>query len=453
MFFKKLLLAVCTAVASFDCSADIVQNTANTACVKNCIIRPRIAVMGDSIAQLNSTQTTLAPAYSTQGWLTWAQARLGWPWYFPIANNFAVFGTTTTVILANQLPTVLASHAVHPISRIFITAGTNDAGSSIPLATTEANLASMFSQLKAAGIIPVYIAQLPRGSDVSLTTQKQNLLALNEWAYWYMTTEGGMEFIDCSDALVDNSTAFFNPILTLMDGPSAYLHPRDLGSWYMGKIIAAYYTAKGIAGSNHFAKNLGDYWSASNPSGYVLSSANVMMAGAGDFATSGGTWVAGTRTLDNGQTRKIWTDTLAASTTHYMYDDVLGPAASAWDGTKGVLSGLYVYGIAQFTLTNVTNITTIQLQVNENDGSGNGLNSGGVIYGGSYAMNWSYNTNASAPDSPLTLTLMTPPILVRPYYGTGQPSIFVKLGWTTGAGGSGSIQVNALDVRLWDGEL
>lgn len=406
--------------------------------------KPRIALMGDSIAAQNSDNTSPNFDYNDNGWLTWAMCRLGWPWYLPLANNFAIAGTTTDVIVANQLPAVLAAHAVNPISRVFISCGTNDSNSGRTLAATKADFATLFGTLIDAGITPVHIGVLPRGNDGAITDAKRQNMAMNDWMRWYEATRGGFEFVDCSLALANNATAFGNALTTLMDG--SVLHPISLGAYHMGKVIADYYSARGVRPAMHFATQQGDQFNATyNPHGVVFLSPNPLMIGGASPPTgmtvSGGGWAYGTRTLDNGQTKPVHTCTVIPSTTHFLYDDN-APGVGAWPGTS-IAEGDYIFGQCEMLLTSVVSLNSCVLQCTQSDGvttyNGRCLDSSTVM--------------GVTTDTPLTLYLMTPPMLVPPYGGSGNASAYLRQNISLGAGASGTVSIRGFEMRKWIGAV
>lgn len=405
----------------------------------------RIGIMGDSIA----SQNTLAASYGypANGWLNWAQARLGHPWYCPMANNFAAFGSSTDAVVNNQLPLVLSAHAFNPISRMFISTGTNDNGAGLTLAKRKYWTQNLFDQLLAAGIAPAFIGILPRGNDGSLSSAKKQNMHLNEWAQWFAYTRGGLEFIDCSVALANTANGFGNALAGLTDGTQ--LHPIDPGAFHMGKIIADYYSARGVGSAFRAANQAGDSYDATdNPTGIVFDGANPFMTGGGagtaptgmtiSPATAAWQW-GGTRTLPNGQTRPIGVLTLGATANHFLYQDAV--ATGAFD-TENIRTGDYVYTQAEVVLTNTVNVTNMNLQLAESDGSTT-VDSRFLTFG-----------SGNQPDitGPLTLYLRSAPVPIRSWSGSGSSSVFVKLNVGTSSG-SGTVQVNSFEMRKWNGEI
>ncbi len=401
---------------------------------------PRIGLMGDSIAEQTTNGASVKRA---KGAVSWMLARLGQPWYLPNGNNFAVGGTTCDVIRANQLPLVLASHAANPMKRVFISCGTNDTNAGRSVSAIKEDMQAIFEGLLDAGIIPVHHGILPRGNDGALTNAKRQNMQLNEWMEWFAYTRGGLEFIDCSLAVANNASAFGNALTSLMDG--SVLHPLDNGAFFMSEILANYYRAKGIAPAIRFAANQGDQYDAThNPLGVVFDSPNPTLQGGTTaptgMTTSGGTWACGTRTLTNGQTKPQISCTLAASTTHFIYDDAVG--TGAWD-SENVREGDWLYGVCEFELVNATNLTSCALELVES----NGVNA-------TTAADLSPGSGAiGATGASLTLYTMTPPIQMRAYGGSGNASAFLRQRIINGSGETGTVRVKGFEMRKWVGEV
>jgi hypothetical protein len=400
----------------------------------------RVGLMGDSIVAQN---TNYGSNKNASGAIAWLLARLGQPWYLPRNNNFAINGTTCDVIRTNQLPQVLASNAVNPMQRVFMSCGTNDTNSNRSIVSIKEDLQVIFETLLDVGITPVHHGVLPRGNDGALTNAKRQNMHLNEWMAWYAYTRGGLEFIDCSLALANNATAFGNALTTLTDGNQ--LHPLDNGAFFISEIMANYYRAKGIAPNIKFATSQADVFNAvHNPSGVVFDTANPLLQGGTtaptDMTTSGGTWACSTRTLPNGQTKPQINCTLAANTTHFMYDDAL--ASGAWN-VENIREGDLVYGVCELELANVTNLTSCELTLVENNGvdisQANDLTAGTGAIG--------------ATGTSLTLYTMTPPLQVRAYGGSGDASVFLRQRIVTGAGASGTARIKGFEMRKWIGEV
>ena len=391
--------------------------------------------MGDSIMGQNYGPT----GKSAAGCLNWLQALLGQPWSMTAADNFAVAGTLSSVVRAVQLPNVIASSAIVPIQRAFISSGTNDTNAGRPLADIKSDLSAIIDTLLNAGIIPVHIGILPRGNDGAVTAAKLQNMQLNEWLENYAYTQGGLEFIDCSLAIANNATAFGNALVALTDG--TILHPNDAGAYYIGNTLASYYRAKGVAPAIRFAASQADIFNATNnPSGVVFDNPNPLLQGGTtaptNMTTSGGVWAMGTRTLPNGQTKPQAVCTLAANTTHFLYADAL--ATGRWD-TENIREGDLVYGVCELELVNVTSLQGCELTLVESDGVTQTSSGDLVATAGSIG----------ATGSSVTLFTQTPLHRIRPYGGSGSASVFLRQRISTGVGEVGTVRIKGFEMRKY----
>ena len=398
---------------------------------------PAIAVMGDSIAQQNSSIITSTYTTNARGPVMWMLSYLGHPWDFQPSDNFAVAGTTLDVILANQLAPLLAAHAVRRYARVFISAGTNDTNSARAIADIKADFSTLFARLRAVGIMPVTVGIRPRGIDVAMTTAKKQNQALNEWLY-LQSLSGLIEYIPVGEVYADTSTAFGNAVAALMyDGGTSALHPSARGAALEGRAMATYYQARGIGAALPFASQQSDAFDRTdNPGGVAFASANPLLIGGTTtptgMTTSGGTWSNVGRTLANGQTRADRSCALAASTTHYLYDD--WTKTGAWAATD-LQPGDIIEGRALVVLTSAVNVNSVCMRLAENDGAG------ALTH---YAL---YAAESANLQGDHVLYLRTPRVPVRNYSGSGNVSIFARADIVTDSGGSGTAIVRQMEVR------
>lgn len=401
-------------------------------------IPPAIAIMGDSIAQQNTSVISGVYYTNARGPVMWMLSYLGHPWDFQPSDNVAVAGTTLDVIIANQLPALLALHQTRRYQRVFISAGTNDTNSARSITDIQADFLTLFRALRAVGIIPVHTGIRPRGIDGAITTAKQANMRLNEWLF-LQSLAGLIEFVPVSEVYADTSTAFGNAVAGLMyDGGTSALHPGASGAALEGKALADYYTARGIAPRLAFATQQGDAFDrTNNPAGVAFASANPLLIGGTTtptgMTTSGGTWSNSSRTLANGQTRADRSCALAASTTHYLYDD--------WTKTGPWLStdlqpGDVIEGRALVVLSSAVNVSNVAMRLAENDGATTLTH---------YAL--APPAESANLQGAHTLYLRTPKVTVRDYAGSGNVSIFARADIVTAAGASGTAIVRAMEVR------
>lgn len=403
-------------------------------------IPPTIAIMGDSIASQNSSISGGVYATRGQGPVIWMLSYLGHPWDFQPSDNFAVAGTTLDLMIANQLPALLAAHTARRYQRCFISAGTNDTNAGRAIADIQADFLTLFRALRGAGIIPVHTCIRPRGIDGAITTAKQANMRLNEWLYLQWLS-GLIEYIPVSEVYADTSTAFGNAVAALMyDGGTVALHPSARGAALEGKVMADYYSYRGVQPGLAMATQQGDVFDrTNNPAGVAFASANPLLIGGTTtptgMTTSGGTWSNVGGTLPNGQTRANRSCALAASTTHYLYDD--WTKVGAWSASD-LQPGDIIEARALVILSGVVNVNSVAVRLAENNGSGN-LTHLGLS-----------PTETANLQGDHVLYLKTPRIPVRGYAGSGNASIFARADIVTDAGASGTAIVRALEVRKVD---
>ena len=395
--------------------------------------QPTIATLGDSIAQQNTSIVGGAYALRSQGPVCWMLAYLG-AWDYQPSDNFAVYGTTVDVMIATQLPALLAAHATRRYQRCFISAGTNDTNAGRAISQIKTDFLALFGALRSAGIIPVHTGIRPRGVDAAITVPKLQNMQLNEWLQGLGRT-GMIEFVPVSEVYADTSTAFGNCVAALMyDG---LLHPSARGAALEGRALAAWYQDRGIAPAMVTASQQGDTFDrANNPGGVAFSSANPLLIGGttapAGMTTAGGTWSKVSRTLPNGQSRSDPTCALVASTTHYLYDD--WTKTGAWAATD-LQPGDIIEARAIVAISSGVNVKNVALKLVENNGSVN-ITHQHLLMAESASLQGDH-----------VLYLRTPRIAVRDYAGSGNASIFARVDIDTDAGASGTATVRAFEVR------
>lgn len=400
----------------------------------------KAAILGDSIAGQNLESAGTDTAYLGRGYLTWAQARLGWCWDIQISDQYAVGGTTMDVIIANQLPLLKAGHNLYNYDRCFISSGTNDSNGGSSIATMISLATRLIGEIGGMGIIPVHIGILPRGNDGAMTDAKRKNLRFNDWLANYAARTGNLEFIqDAHEAVANNATEYGNAITAMMDG--SVLHPLDSGAYAIGEAMYGYYVGMGLPSALAFAQSQADkYHAAINNSGVLFDSPNPLLQG-GTTAPTGMitagtncTWSKGTRNLSNGQTRDTVICTVAGATSNgYLYDDNV--ASGAWD-TEEIAEGDVIYAQAIVEVTTGGAGIRPYLALTEN----NGVDSKSSICIARDSSNIGTISNGTI------LVLRTPNITVRPYGGSGNASMFAKLN-VYSPGASGVFTVRAFEAR------
>lgn len=397
-----------------------------------------IAIMGDSIAQQNTTIVSGSMNYNQRGPVCSAMCYLGWPWTFEPSDNIAVFGSTLDAIIDTQLPNLAALHATRRYSRVFLSCGTNDTNAGTPLDQIKTYFTRLFKGIRALGIIPVHTGIRPRSTtDVATTVAKQKNQQLNEWLY-QLSRSGVIEFIDTTEAYADNTTAFGNILAALVyDAPSPSLHPNGRGAMLEGKAIADYYLARGIQPQMKFATMQSDVFDrVNNITGVAFNNPNPLMQGGTTtptgMTTTGGTWSKVARALPNGQNRSDPSCVMAASTLHHLYDDWVG--SGDWGATQ-LQSGDVLEGRAKILITNGVNLQFAQIRASINNGVTATLHYG--LFG----------DGSSIPDGNHTLYLKTPRFVIPSYGGSGNVAMFMRAEVQTLAGGSGTLTVQGFEMR------
>lgn len=397
-----------------------------------------MCIIGDSIAQQNSNILGDGTSnYMSRGPITWMSMILGWPWEWQPADNYAVFGTTMDVIIAGQLPLVLAAQAAGANYKIaFVSCGTNDTNADVPLSTIKTQIDTIFDTLLNVGIVPVHVGIRPRGNDASLTTRKQANHHINEYLYKKFLDRKCI-FIDVGAAHADNSTAFGN-MLTANAYDSPPLHPNTWGAYYEGQQLASWFQDRGVRPNIHFANRQADVFDrTNNPTGVAFNLPNPLLQGGttapSGMATTGGVWSKVSRTLPNGQTRSDPSCVMAASTLHHLYDDWIG--TGAWSAAQ-LQPGDIIEARAQISITSGVNLALTQLRLSETDG---------VTSRSRYCA--AAQDVLLPPMAAQTLYLKTPRHTINPYAGSGNVNVFSRVEVQTAAAGAGTFAVQQLELR------
>ena len=400
--------------------------------------KPRcVALLGDSTAAQSTLVSGASVLMQGRGSINWMFSYLGHPWDFQATDNFGVGGYTLIDVLATSLPLLLTAHATRQYERVFVMVGTNDTSSGHGLDDIKTRFLTLFRALRAVNIIPVSIGIRPRGRDGAVTVAKQKNIDLNNWLY-LQSLVGLIEYIDVDEVYADTTTANGNAVATTMyDGGTIALHPSAFGSRLEGRVMADYYTARGIGRGIKFASQWADIFDrTNNPSGVVFDNANPLIIGGTTapvaFTATGGTWTNVPRNLPNGQVRADRSCALAASTTHTFYCQAA--STGAWAATK-IQPGDIIEARALLVMTGLVNVTGVTLRMTEFNGATSSTN---------YAL-------GIQDDFLLTgdhvLYLKTPRIVVRDYAGSGNVSMFAQSEVYTGAAGAGTAVLRQLEVR------
>jgi hypothetical protein len=399
----------------------------------------RAACMGVSFM---AQQTQDGPSnfiFRDIGYLTHFFALNGWPWRWDMSSNFAVGGTLTAAVLSDQVPAVLASHAIDPIDTIFAAMGTNDTYATIPYATTVANMDAIITAITSAGIKMVVESIMPRGTDASLFTAKQVTMRLNKWLE-DQHLAGRITYVDITQIMADNTTAFGNAIAGQTYDPPTALHPNTKGAKLISRVFDAYFKGK-LNPSITYVTQAADVFDAvNNPRGSLFD--NPLMLGGTTaptgYTTSGGTWGATDNVLPNGQTKRVWGVALLNNTTHFIYRDLVR-SGSAWQVADRPQVGDKIEGRCRIKVTSATGLRSVRFFIQESDGATNRTYQ---------CLSNSTANELNSMDGTYTYDLKTPVCTIRPYSGSGNVSVFIRCEFITEASGAGgTVSVESFEAR------
>ena len=397
----------------------------------------RAACAGVSFMAQQTQDVASTKIFRDIGYLTHFFALAGWPWRWDIASNFAVGGTTTALILSDQVPAILASHATDPIDTIFIAMGTNDSSASVPYATIIANMDAIITALTSAGIKVVMETIPPRGVDASLLSYKLVSINVNRWLA-KQELLGRIVLVDIAQVMADVTTAFGNALPALTYDPSVALHPNTKGAKLISRAFFDKFSKMGYQPTITYATQVADVYDATNnPTGSIFD--NPLLQGGTTsptgYTASGGTWSATNNTLPNGQLKRVWSVSLLTSTIHYFYKDLLKSGAG-WSGGDRIQSGDVLEGRCRVT---VTGLRSVQFYLVENNGSGDRTFK---------CLSNSTTNELNSMDGTYTYDLKTPLCAVRAYSGSGNSSVYIRCDFITEASGvAGTVTVESFEMR------
>jgi lysophospholipase L1-like esterase len=418
-----LAAAVSKAIAAS--SADV--NISNTE-----LLRKNICVCGDSTANQNTAKSG-NNTYFKNGPVVTMLDYLGWPVNFDHEDNYGIGGSTTRECIDDQLPLIKEAHRTKQYKYCFVSTGTNDGNKT--LATRLSDTLELVTEIRKMGIIPVSVGIRPKGADAADTTQKQNARSVNKYLY-QLAGMGYLIYVDVTSVYADISTAFGN-MLTATSNDN--LHPNFWGAMLEGKLLAD--TVGSLLGVNtlKFATEQADGFDRlENPYGITQASPNPLLIGGttapSNMGSSGGTWSKSTFALANGQTRASVQCILAASTTHYLFQT--WTATGNWTASQ-MKYGDIVEAYAKIKVVDGVNIQRIVVYASESDGT-----TTSIAYGGTDG-----TTTANLPDGTYTLIRKSPRLILKPYAGTGNRTVSMRIQLITSSGGSGTVTIEGFELR------
>ena len=241
----------------------------------------KIAVLGDSITNNNSTSTG---GFESNGYLTWANQFSRQRFRFEHALNFGVPGDTSEQAYA-RIDDVLANDA----GTVVVAVGTNDRGSAAFTYTqTISYLTAIRDKLLKDGRIVVLVCPLPRGDS----TYTSNRLTGDQLAYhirvreWVLSNKG-VRGVYPVDSWVYTADATSSTGDIKLGYTSDGLHPNVIGSFWHGKAIAEQALNLILPEPYILATSNADVYGAiNNPQGSII--LNPMFSGTTGIPGTGG---------------------------------------------------------------------------------------------------------------------------------------------------------------------
>lgn len=193
-----------------------------------------IAILGDSISDMVSDNTSAITQFAANGYLTWARFLSGQRFYFDDTLNFGVSGNTIAQAKA-RVPSIIASG----VSRCIVLIGTNDLAITSVVAMIEDWRDNIILPLQRAGIQPIIMPIWPRIgiSAVALGVKNQFNDHLRRFAQSQSSISGTIRamVVDVQDYFEDYAAASGSALADrLYDGT----HPSMIGAYWAGKALA-----------------------------------------------------------------------------------------------------------------------------------------------------------------------------------------------------------------------
>lgn len=383
-----------------------------------------------AVVSLTGGQGTAATAFIIDG----AGGTLGAP------------GATTTQMLSYVGDAVAAK-----VDIIAMHGGTNDFGASIPIATTEANLQTLWEALMASGKTVIYYSLLPLNQSGGTTHQLQ-VTQINQWARRWIAGQGNRPpgtgniiFIDREPECTDQTSAT-GAFLAICSADG--LHEGNWGPWILGYKLAQALKGTLSAYGQYVSTSQADTYDATNnPGGALAAPAFYTWSGGSALSPCTGTVPAGWEiqrysgsgtgtpcvgSIENPRTdlfsgsRFVVTTTTGSGTSFEQFSLNNGGATIAsLPITPGVDA---VYGEAWLAISGVANMIELQVQVN--------CQSAGPDL--AEAVDQAYPANSgtlNGPSDSIPFIMRTPPMVCP----AGTTGVFLQLQWVmNGSGGAGS---------------
>lgn len=242
-----------------------------------------VVANGSSSGTLALSDNSIVNLYSqNRGAAFWVPFLTGYRTTAPQTLNFSLPGDTTTSLLTRMAPIVAANCGSYVVM-----IGTNDLGTSVSQAQTQANISSIWSQLLATGRPVIAQPILPRTLTAASASMNE-LWSLNRWIKQQAGAIPGLYIVDSTAAYGDPLSTTATPrVGATIDYTYSYdgLHPKGVGAYAAFAPVATFfnqlYTDPGPPNTGN-----SDLYATANPSGNLL--ANGMMSFVGGTGTVSG---------------------------------------------------------------------------------------------------------------------------------------------------------------------
>lgn len=276
-----------TAQAVADLSLPAITSASTLAILAKADTRPVLAALGDSRLAQSLQVLPIAGGYTSVssmpiGAMTWVGPLTKDRVNVPMQHNLAVSGSTSADALS-RVPLVAA--LIPKPTHCALLTGTNDIGASVPVLTIYNNIVATWQALRAVGIEPIAIADLPRSvASWSVNSSRQSMY-LN-----YLLREAArsmkVSFVDATEDIADSTNANGDPKAGYTyDG----IHPATPSAYKLGARIAALFSD--AAAIRRPGSRVDVYNAANNPLGN--GTAFGLMTGTTGTKTSNGGAVSG----------------------------------------------------------------------------------------------------------------------------------------------------------------
>lgn len=315
-----------------------------------------LAIIGDSFAAGYLIPSNGLYSEAANCYVTYALALSGRR--LRIVGNYAVSGSGVSANLGGtsmltQIDSAIASGARH----LLCMGGINDAIYDQPLQSVKNAWKTILSKAALYGIKIWLCTQPTMNSANGSYTIARQAQCMEQNNFLRRIALKNVTVIDCAAAAVDPASATGNYVA---NGSRDNLHPSNVGAYYMGKAVAAAWSAL-VPARPTLLSSVADAYSYSSASSNILDN---------------GLFLAGTTTATNFTTAitntGAVTPTLVSRADGFGRDQVLtGTFSAAGDGFRLISSdykarisdGDILYAEAEIACSSITNLSGLQLQL------------------------------------------------------------------------------------------